>query len=248
MPFQPFDLPDSWIWVKLIDICQKPQYGWTTSASDNATGPKLLRTTDISAGLIDWTSVPCCERAPEDIGKYLLRRGDILVSRAGSVGVSIEIEDDCPEAVFASYLIRFRPLDPIPPRYVTLYLKSPYYWNSIADNTAGIAVPNVNATKLQSIDIPLPPLQEQYRILTKIQQLFGRINRVKEELLRIQSFFIEGRLVQASKFSDKLSQSLLAKAFRGELVPQDPNDEPVSVLLEKIKAAKEPKIKARMRG
>jgi len=248
MPFELFELPDNWIWVKLGDICQKPQYGWTTSASDIGKGPKLLRTTDISSGIIDWKSVPYCEEAPEDIGKYLLQKGDILVSRAGSVGISIEIEGDCPKAVFASYLIRFRPLDPISPRYISFYLMSPYYWNSIADNTAGIAIPNVNATKLQSIDIPLPPLREQSRILAKMEQLFCRVNRVKEELLRIQSFFIEGRLVQASKFSDKLSQAILAKAFRGGLVPQDPDDEPASVLLEKIKATSESRDKARKRG
>lgn len=106
-----------WKWSTLGAVCSKPQYGWTTGAA--ATGNlKLLRTTDITSGQIDWDNVPFCREEPPEYGKYTLDQDDIVVSRAGSVGVSHLLRN--PEkAVFASYLIRFRagesaPISPTP--------------------------------------------------------------------------------------------------------------------------------------
>jgi type I restriction enzyme S subunit len=229
-----YDLPEGWVWATLGEICEKPQYGWTTSADFNGKGIKLLRTTDISSGSIKWDKVPFCKHIPENPQKYFLKKGDILVSRAGSVGISIEIED-CPKAIFASYLIRFKPIPPIPSKFVSLYLKSPYYWDSIADNTAGIAIPNVNATKLRSLKIPLPPLNEIIRIIIKVEELLNRINEIKKQF-KSASSILGFEIKEAG--GDKVTQLILAKAFRGELVEQDPNDEPAKVLLCRLKERK----------
>ena len=199
------ELPEGWEWVRLGDVCTKAQYGWTTSADFEGKGLKLLRTTDISSGIINWDGVPYCKEQPEEPQKYLLNKGDILVSRAGSVGVSIEIED-CPDAIFGSYLIRFKPVSPILPKYVSLYLKSTYYWNSIADKTAGITIPNVNATKLENLSIPISSVKEQVKIIAKIQEFFAQADAI-EKSIKI-----------ALSHCEKLTQSILAKAFRGELV------------------------------
>src|SRR2546425_7652278 len=106
------DLPEGWSLAKLEEISTAPQYGWTTSATKTPKGLKLVRTSDISDGDVDWGSVPSCKDEPDDIEKFLLKSSDILVSRAGSVGVSYLVTE-APRAVFASYLIRFRPLPPI---------------------------------------------------------------------------------------------------------------------------------------
>src|SRR5437667_10084502 len=82
------DLPEGWAHVRLGELCMPPQYGWTTSADKNGKGLKLLRTTDISSGPVDWSTVPACQAEPDDSEKYLLKSGDILISRAGSVGIS----------------------------------------------------------------------------------------------------------------------------------------------------------------
>jgi len=159
-------LPGNWILTKIEDICTDPQYGYTTKASNNG-NLKLLRTTDITSGKINWDQVPFCTKNPDDINKYLLQDGDIVISRAGSVGVSYLIKKPV-KAIFASYLIRFNPLTNR--RYFKYYLESPYYWNSISRKTLGIAIPNVNATKLKSINFPLAPLNEQNRIVEKIER------------------------------------------------------------------------------
>jgi len=85
------ELPRDWLWTTIEKVTHPPQYGWTTSA--NETGEiKLLRTTDITSGEIDWENVPYCKKAPDDIEKYILHDGDIVISRAGSVGYSHLIE------------------------------------------------------------------------------------------------------------------------------------------------------------
>ena len=100
-------LPDGWVMATLGDLCLKPQYGWTTKATASRGKAKLLRPTDLSRGRVEWDTVPYCAEEPKELTKYLLEEGDIVISRAGSVGLSALI-GSCPEAVFASYLIRFR--------------------------------------------------------------------------------------------------------------------------------------------
>jgi type I restriction enzyme S subunit len=175
-------LPRNWVLTKIEDVCINPQYGYTTKASKYG-DLKLLRTTDITSGKIDWEKVPYCTKNPDDIEKYLLNDGDIVISRAGSVGFSYLIQT--PEkAIFASYLIRFKPL--IKKRYFKYFLNSPFYWNSISEKKLGIAVPNVNANKLKSIIIPLPPFNEQNRIVEKIEELFSDLDKATKELKKTQ--------------------------------------------------------------
>jgi len=88
----PDELPPGWATATLGEICSKPQYGWTCRAAKSGQ-VKYLRTTDVSDGAVDWSNVPFCEEAPGDIGKYQVRLNDILVSRAGSVGVSFRITE-----------------------------------------------------------------------------------------------------------------------------------------------------------
>ncbi len=148
-----YQLPENWQWATIGEVCTKPQYGYTTKASKKGR-LKLLRTTDITAGTINWREVPYCHDNPDDPEKYLLKDGDIVISRAGSVGYSILIER--PErSVFASYLIRFKPL--LDRHFFSFFLQSPFYWSEISDTKSGIALANVNAKKLQAIPVPVPP-------------------------------------------------------------------------------------------
>jgi type I restriction enzyme S subunit len=198
------NLPSTWIATTLGEVCSQPQYGYTTKGSDTGT-LRLLRTTDITSGNICWESVPFCLENPSDESKYLLEDGDIVISRAGSVGVSYLLKN--PErSVFASYLIRFKPY--INRQYFKYFLDSPYYWQKIADNKLGIAVPNVNASKLKEIAIPLPPHAEQNRIVAKIEELFSELDKGIENLKTAQAQLKVYR------------QALLKHAFEGKLTAQ----------------------------
>jgi type I restriction enzyme S subunit len=220
-------LPEGWVWVRLGEVCLDPQYGWTTSAASDGT-LHLLRTSDITSGNIDWTTVPFCKKEPPDVEKYLLMDGDIVISRAGSIGYSCLIKNP-PKAVFASYLIRFKPL--INEHYLAYFLKSPLYWEAISEKQLGIAIPNVNATKLKQIPIPLPPLPEQRQIVSEIERRFS----VADEVEKV--------VEQSLKQAERLKQSILKRAFEGKLVPQEPNDEPAERLLERIRLKEDKNIK-----
>jgi type I restriction enzyme S subunit len=201
-------LPKGWILTKIKEVATKPQYGYTTKASQ--TGDiKLLRTTDITKGKINWETVPFCEKNPEKIEKYLLKDGDIVISRAGSVGVSYLVNNPV-KSVFASYLIRFNPL--FDKKYFYFFLKSPFYWNSIEENKLGIALQNVNAEKLKSIDFPLPPLPEQHRIVKKIEELFSELDNGIENLQK------------AKEQIKTYRQSVLKAAFEGKLTNENVKD------------------------
>lgn len=219
-------LPTGWVSTSLGEISTKPQYGWTSSAS--RTGSiRLLRTTDISNGRVNWNTVPFCKKSPADIDKFIIRENDILVSRAGSVGISYRIRDIdlAHKAVFASYLIRFCPY--IPASYVEHFLGSHEYWEFITGSQLGIAVPNVNATKLSELYFPLPPLNEQKRIAEKLDKIIPRIDKVKERLDRIPVII------------KRFRQSVLTAAVTGTLTEEwreeNPDVESAEALLDKIR-------------
>ena len=198
---QPYEVPGNWVFTKLGSICTKPQYGWTTKAKQEG-DVYLVRTTDITSDNLDWQNVPYCSEVPKDLSKYLLKEDDIVISRAGSIGVSYLIEKP-KKAVFASYLIRFNPI--INKKYVYLFLKSPIYWSSISEKSSGIALPNINATKLGEIRFPLPPLPEQKRIVKKLSSMLGKLKEARELIQEAKDTFEERRA------------AILNKAFAGEL-------------------------------
>lgn len=189
-------------WKTLIDVCEKPQYGWTTKANHNKGTVKLLRTSDITSGKINYHNVPFCSDIPDDVEKYKVNTGDIYISRAGSVGESVLIENSPPLSVFASYLIRFKPNKKIVnEKYLYYFLKSPSYWNAINENKSGIAMPNVNANKLSKIKIPLPSFSEQKRIAKKIEKMFTRLDKIYQNV------------ENAEKYVKMLKKEILNKYF-----------------------------------
>lgn len=199
------ELPVGWTLTTFGEIAGKGQYGWTTKATTEGE-IKLLRTTDITKGAINWASVPFCQDNPPDPEKYSLRPRDILISRAGSVGFAALIETvECP-CVFASYLIRFI-LDEkaANPRFIIHFLKSPYYWQEIEEASAGIALSNVNASKLSSIYVPLPPLNEQRRIAAKLDTTLAAVDACRQ------------RLDGVAAILKRFRQAVLAAATSGEL-------------------------------
>jgi type I restriction enzyme S subunit len=199
-------LPAGWELETLGSLCEKSQYGWTTKADKLGGDIKFLRTTDITPGVVDWQSVPYCMEAPADLEKYLIKDGDILISRTGSIGVNYLVVKPEP-AVFASYLIRFRPKKTISTKYLKYYLQSPAYWRAINAGKKGIAVQNVNATMLSRIPVPVAPLSVQEEIVAEIEKQFSRLDeavanlqRVKANLKRYKASVlkaaVEGRLVE----------------------------------------------------
>ncbi|MEI8173576.1 MAG: restriction endonuclease subunit S, partial [Deltaproteobacteria bacterium] len=148
----------------LRDICQNVQYGHTASATDEPIGPKFLRITDIVPETIDWPSVPHCEIEPKKKGKYLLKKGDIVIARTGATTGYAKYIKAAPESIFASYLVRLQLINGVDPRYVGYVVESDVYKEFIQANWGGAAQPNANAQILTSFHVPTPPLPTQRKI------------------------------------------------------------------------------------
>ena len=220
-------LPEGWVETDVGSLMSFIQYGHTASAITRATGPRFLRITDIRDSGVDWNTVPSCDLTAEEQEKYRLRPGDLVFARTGATTGKSYLIRTLPDAVFASYLIRLRPTDGIDPAFVYWFFQSPTYWSQISKGKRGVGQPNVNATVLASLRVPVAPSPEQHRIVAILEELFSVVNHLEAD--------INAKL----KSAQGLRQSILERAFAGQLVPQDPNDEPASLLLERIRVSRE---------
>ncbi|MCC5906399.1 MAG: restriction endonuclease subunit S [Balneolaceae bacterium] len=191
----PFEVPESWTWTRLGNTANDVHYGYTESADFDISEPKFLRITDIQDGSVDWDNTPGCSIKEDEISKYELQSGDLIIARTGgTVGKSFLIYEVNYLAVFASYLIRFIPTFTNTSEYIYKYLNTNLYWNQLYESTSGTGQPNVNATKLSNLLFPLPPLEEQHRIVQRIEELFAICDRFKAQLEQRQQ--VNERLVK----------------------------------------------------
>ncbi|MGE8450389.1 MAG: restriction endonuclease subunit S [Pseudomonadales bacterium] len=196
------DLPRGWVKTTFSEIFDSFQYGLTAKADSTSVGTRFLRITDIHGGMVSWDFVPGLV-GEHDLERYLLADGDFVFARSGSIEKAARLVNP-PNAVFASYLIRGRPLVPQVADYMAHFVRSNGYLAQIADRAAGIGMSNVNAAKLATIDVCVPPLPEQRRIVAKIDSLTGKSRRARDHLDHIP------RLVE------KYKQAILAASFRGD--------------------------------
>ena len=118
------EIPEGWVVRTLGDVCYKPQYGFTASAQSQPVGPRFLRITDINKKpWVSWSQVPYCRATDDEFSKYRLSKGDVLIARMADPGHGILIEEDL-GAIFASYLIRFRPIESRTGRLLQYWLNS----------------------------------------------------------------------------------------------------------------------------
>ena len=193
-----------WTVKYVSELCEKPQYGYTASATTEKIGPHLLRITDIQDGSVNWETVPYCN-CPEP-KKYLLRKDDILFARTGATTGKSFLVEECPMAVFASYLIRLCVKKLVTPQYLYAFFQSPSYWEQISANTSVSAQPNCNATKLANLRVPIPSLEQQQSIVTYLDDFQ---EQMQEKVKRIKSL-----QTQTTNEIDGILPSVFDKIFR----------------------------------
>ncbi len=150
------EIPTGWSIRTLGDLCRKPQYGYTASARSEPIGPRFLRITDINKeSWVSWSRVPYCEATEDEFTKYRLAKGDLLIARMADPGHGILVEEDV-KAVFASYLIRFRPVEDRNARLLQYWLKSDAYWQLVRGQAAGTTRVSLNARVLSLFPLVVP--------------------------------------------------------------------------------------------
>lgn len=223
------ELPKGWFWKKVGYLTLRVEYGTATKSEDSGKIP-VLRMGNIQNGFLDWSDLVYTNN-DEEINKYYLSSGDVLFNRTNSpewVGKTALYLGKQP-AIFAGYLIRINQIPTIVnARYLNYFLNSIFakkHSNKV--KTDGVNQSNINGTKLINYPFPYCSLEEQNKIVEEIESRFSICDQ------------LEATITENLQKSEALRQSILKQAFSGKLVPQNPNDEPASVLLERIKQEKE---------
>ena len=228
-------LPESWVWGKLGWLTCGVQYG-TASKSAKVGSVPVLRMGNIQNAKFDWADLVYTSD-DDEITEYLLRDGDVLFNRTNSpelVGKTAIYRGKRP-AIFAGYLIRVNHIRALADsQYMNLFLNSPAarkYGNSV--KTDGVNQSNINGTKLSNYPFPYCLIEEQREVACILEKMLSLFDET------------EADIIHELQKTDVLRQSILKKAFVGQLVAQDSSDEPASVLLDRIKAEKEQASKSR---
>lgn len=229
---KPFDIPDGWKWVRIKEIGYL-QTGTTPSiGKNNYLGNYIpfIKPGDIYEDRINYKNQALSEKGLKN-GR-LIEKHSILTVCIGSIGKSYVTDRpvSCNQQINT-----ITPLQHVYYKYILACINSRIVQQSLWKKASKTTLPIVNRTKLSSIVIPLPPLEEQKRIVAKIEKLMPLVDKYAEAYNRLQK--IDG------EFKDKLKQTILQYAMEGKLVKQNPNDEPASILFEKIKAEKEKLVK-----
>lgn len=211
---------------KLLDDLK---YGTSQKSEKKEKGTPILRIPNIGDGVIVQDDLKYSELTKNEYERLKLVPGDILLIRSNGsvslVGKAAIVSEQESGFAYAGYLIRLRcNKEKILPEFLNLALASFDLRLQIelpARSTSGVN--NINSEEVRALIVPTPSIEEQKEIVRSVENLFGIANK------------IESRYNKAKAQLDKLPQSLLAKAFRGELVPQDENDEPASTLLGRIR-------------
>ena len=175
----PFDIPDNWKWVRLGEISQFVQYGYSAPAQIKGR-IKMVRISDIQDESVCWDKVPYCDIREEEIEQYLLKNNDILFARTGgTVGKSFLVKNIGENAIYAGYLIRMRYGKNIVPQFLKYFMGRALYLAQLRNGTIATAQPNCNGQTLSKMMLPLPPLAEQKRIVEKIEELLPLCDELK---------------------------------------------------------------------
>ena len=229
----PFEIPDSWEWVRLGSISTYSETKQKINAANANSELWGLDLEDIERGgrLIAKKTVG--ER--KAIGdKTFFSKGDILYSKLRPYLLKILVAPD--DGICTPEIVPFRVYGGIEPNYIVNYLKSPYVDNLINSITYGVKMPRVGTETMTSLLVPVPPIEEQQRIVEKIDEVDSVVSAYGVAYQKTESL--------NSAFPEALKKSILQYAVQGKLVSQNPDDEPASVLLERIRAEKEQLIKA----
>jgi len=227
-----FDLPSKWFWKTISDVAdvkggKRVPKGEALVKYD--TGFPYIKAGDLKFGTVQKHKLEyLLPTTQQKIKRYIISKGDVYITNVGAcIGDAGIVPDDLDGANLTENALKMCNHEGVYNFYLSYWLQSPIAQDFIKQTILSAAQGKLALGRVEVFPIPLPPFEEQKEIVRRVERLFTLADK------------IEARYAKAKCMLDKLPQSILAKAFRGELVQQNPNDEPASVLLERIKGEKE---------
>ena len=222
------EIPETWIWKTAIQCCEQVVDCHNKTAPYTIQGIKLIRTSNVRNGKIDLDNTKFIDQKTYEFWSRRCppKPGDLIFTREApmaEVGMIPDNEMICMGQ--RMMLLRCNNLNLLE-NYLLIVLQTSYIRVYSDEVAVGTGVKHLRVRDVENLPIPIPHPEEQQEIVRRVEALFAKADR------------IEAQYKNARQQVDRLTPALLAKAFRGELVPQDPNDEPASVLLERVKEAR----------
>ena len=234
----PFEAPETWEWIILDIICEKITDGEHLTPPLAEKGVPLLSAKDVRDWSLDFsnTKFVSSEVAEKSRARCNPEKNDVLVvSRGATVGRTSRVKTEEPFCLMGSVLLFKLNQSIIEPEFIELFFKSPFGARQLTSMSGASAQQAIYIRDMRSFPTPFPPLTEQKEIVRQVKTLFQFIDKIEESHEGTEAYL------------DRLNQSILAKAFRGELVDQDPNDEPASVLLKRIRVDREQQMQGKIK-
>ena len=206
---EPFSIPVNWLWVKLEDVCLKITDGTHSTPKYVSTGIPFISVKDISSGYIDFENTKFITKEEHD---KLFERcnpevGDLLITKVGTTGIPAIINTSKKFSLFVSVALLKINQQKINNKFLYYFLKSPVVQKQVKENTRGVGNKNWVLDAIKTTIFPLPPLEEQQRIVDKIEELFAKLDEIKP---------IEDELeMMKSTFPDNMRKSILNDSFSG---------------------------------
>ncbi len=216
------EIPESWLWASADSVSSQVTDGEHIQPPYQSVGFPMLSAKHVRDGFVDSECAGLIAKVAFDkaLKRCAPQNGDLLIVSVGATTGRVAIVENCePFAIVRSVLL-VKPL--IPNRYFLRCLQSPWCFQRMTKASGASAQAHLYIKDTKRLPIPIPPLPEQQEIVRRVENLFAFADR------------IEARLATAQKTVERLTPATLAKAFRGELASQDPNDEPASALLARL--------------
>ncbi|AUX16343.1 restriction endonuclease subunit S [Lactobacillus amylovorus] len=226
---KPFDIPNSWSWIRLNAIANDIGDGLHGTPKYTSNGEySFINGSNLKSGSISLVNAKHIDKAEYEKIKINLDEKSILISLNGTLGNLAKYNNEkVALGKSAGYVVLTNNLVF---NYIYVFLESPVFKSFYTQNYTGTTIKNIPLKALRNCPIPLPPIEEQKRIVAKIEKLMPLVDEYAESYNRLQKI--------DNEFEDKLKQSVLQYAMEGKLVKQNPSDEPASELIKKIENEK----------